>query len=61
MIAEEALLVVTDLVGLQHLLAALRARHHEGGRGRPSSMVGRAGERGIGRRLLTVASSSDNC
>jgi len=47
-IAEEALLVVTDLVGLQHLLAALRARHHEGGRGRPSSMVGagwRAGDR----------------
>jgi len=38
-IAEKALLLVTDHVGLQHLLAALRARHHER-HAPPSSMVG---------------------
>ena len=41
-IAEKALLLVTDHVGLQHLLAALRARHHER-HAPPSSMVGGAG------------------
>ena len=30
MIAEHALLLVRDLGGLQHLLLAPRARHHEG-------------------------------
>jgi len=29
-ITEGAFLLVTDPVGLQHLLPALRARHHEG-------------------------------
>ena len=38
-IAEGALLVVTRHLGLQNLLPALRARHHEG-HGAPSSMVG---------------------
>ena len=33
-IAEDALLFVTDPVGVQHLLAALRARHHDEGHGR---------------------------
>ena len=43
-IAEGALLLVTDQVGLQNLLAALRARHHEG-HGRRVAWQERAGER----------------
>ena len=35
-IAEDALLFVTDPVGVQHLLAALRARHHDEGPHHPA-------------------------
>ena len=43
-IAEGALLLVPDPVGLQHLTPALRARHHEG-RGGPVAWFRRADER----------------
>src|SRR5437870_138290 len=41
-IAEGAFLLVTDLVGLQHLLAALRARHHDPARQPECRIVPRA-------------------
>ena len=54
-IPEEALFVVTDEVGLQHLLPALRARRYPA-TGAPSSMLGAGWRAGM---IVRPASSGD--